>query len=49
MQSAMQKHAAVFSSTKSLNDGVIKMDKISTGLGDVSIKDKSLIFNTDLD
>ncbi len=48
MQNAMQKHAAVFRSSNSLNEGVEKIDKISGGLEDVSIKDKSLIFNTDL-
>ena len=48
MQNAMQKHAAVFRSTKSLNEGVNKINTISRGLDDVSVKDKSLIFNTDL-
>ncbi len=48
MQNAMQKHAAVFRSTNSLNEGVEKIDKICGGLEDISIKDKSLIFNTDL-
>ncbi len=48
MQNAMQKHAAVFRSSNSLNEGVTKINKISGGLDDVSVKDKSLIFNTDL-
>jgi succinate dehydrogenase / fumarate reductase flavoprotein subunit len=48
MQNAMQKHAAVFRSNESLQEGVQKIDKISLDMKNVSIKDKSLIFNTDL-
>ena len=48
MQNAMQKHAAVFRSNDSLHEGVQKIDKISMDMKNVSIKDKSLIFNTDL-
>ena len=48
MQNAMQKHAAVFRSNESLQEGVIKIDKISKDMKNVGIKDKSLIFNTDL-
>ncbi len=48
MQNAMQKHAAVFRSESSLKDGVEKIDTISKDLKNVCIKDKSLIFNTDL-
>ena len=48
MQNAMQKHAAVFRSNASLQEGVQKIDKISMDMRSVSIKDKSLIFNTDL-
>ena len=48
MQNAMQKHAAVFRSTESLQEGVQKIDKISFDMKNVSVKDKSLIFNTDL-
>jgi succinate dehydrogenase / fumarate reductase flavoprotein subunit len=48
MQNAMQKHAAVFRSNDSLQEGVKKIDKISIEMKNVSIKDKSLIFNTDL-
>ena len=48
MQNAMQKHAAVFRSNESLQEGVQKIDKISMDMRSVSIKDKSLIFNTDL-
>ena len=48
MQNAMQKHAAVFRSNDSLQEGVQKIDKISVDMKNVCIKDKSLIFNTDL-
>ena len=48
MQNAMQKHAAVFRSNESLQEGVKKIDKISLDMKNVSVKDKSLIFNTDL-
>ena len=48
MQNAMQKHAAVFRSNESLQEGVQKIDKISLDMKNVSVKDKSLIFNTDL-
>ena len=46
MQNAMQKHAAVFRSNESLQEGVQKIDKISLDMKNVSVKDKSLIFNT---
>ena len=48
MQNAMQKHAADFRSNESLKEGVQKIDKISLDMKNVSVKDKSLIFNTDL-
>ena len=48
MQNAMQKHAAVFRSNESLQEGVQKIYKISLDMKNVSVKDKSLIFNTDL-
>ena len=48
MQNVMQKHAAVFRSNESLQEGVQKIDKISLDMKNVSVKDKSLIFNTDL-
>ncbi len=48
MQNAMQKHAAVFRSTKSLKEGVKNINIISKNLDDIGIKDRSLIFNTDL-
>ena len=48
MQRAMQQYAAVFRSGASLDDGVRKMDEIASGIGDIGIKDRSLIWNTDL-
>ena len=48
MQRAMQQYAAVFRSGASLDDGVRKMDEIASGIVDIGIKDRSLIWNTDL-
>ena len=48
MQHVMQKHAAVFRSTDSLSDGVSSMDRVAARMGDIGVKDKSLIWNTDL-
>jgi len=48
MQRTMQAHAAVFRNSKSLVEGVEKMDKVHTGLSDMSVQDHSLIWNTDL-
>ena len=48
MQNAMQRHAAVFRSNKSMQQGVEKVDTISRSMGNIGIKDRSMIFNTDL-
>ena len=48
MQNIMQKHAAVFRSTNSLNEGVKKIETITKSMDSIAIKDRSLIFNTDL-
>jgi succinate dehydrogenase / fumarate reductase flavoprotein subunit len=48
MQRTMQAHAAVFRSSASLTEGVAKMGKIWQGLGDMSVTDRSLIWNSDL-
>src|SRR5210317_2110187 len=48
MQNAMQKHAAVFRSNSSMSEGVKKVDTIASSLDGVGIKDRSMIFNTDL-
>jgi succinate dehydrogenase / fumarate reductase flavoprotein subunit len=48
LQRTMQGHAAVFRNSKSLTEGVDKMKTLWTGLDDVSISDRSLIWNSDL-
>ena len=48
MQRAMQAHAAVFRSSESMTLGVTKMQKIWQGLSDMSVSDRSLIWNSDL-
>ncbi|WP_019515926.1 succinate dehydrogenase flavoprotein subunit [Sphingomonas sp. Mn802worker] len=48
MQRTMQKHCAVFRDTALLAEGVEKIDQVYTSIGDVSVKDRSLIWNTDL-
>ena len=48
MQHVMQRHAAVFRSSQSLTEGVEKMDHIAANMTDLSLKDTSLIWNTDL-
>src|SRR3546814_13500418 len=48
MQHTMQKHCAVFRDSALLNEGQALIDKVYTSLEDVSIADRSLVFNTDL-
>jgi succinate dehydrogenase / fumarate reductase flavoprotein subunit len=48
MQQTMQKHCAVFRDTELLNQGVDKMAGIYKSMADVGVKDRSLIWNTDL-
>jgi succinate dehydrogenase / fumarate reductase, flavoprotein subunit len=48
MQRAMQAHAAVFRTSKSLVEGVEKMKRIWSGVTDMSVSDRSLIWNSDL-
>jgi succinate dehydrogenase / fumarate reductase flavoprotein subunit len=48
MQRTMQKHAAVFRTGESLKEGVAKMNEIYSSFKDVSVKDRSLIWNSDL-
>ncbi|NVN12812.1 succinate dehydrogenase/fumarate reductase flavoprotein subunit, partial [Nguyenibacter vanlangensis] len=48
LQRTMQKHAAVFRNTRSLAEGVGKIANIWTGLPDLSVADRSLIWNSDL-
>jgi succinate dehydrogenase / fumarate reductase flavoprotein subunit len=48
MQRTMQSHAAVFRTSTSLEEGVAKMKKVWGGLSDMSVSDRSLIWNSDL-
>ena len=48
MQKTMQNHAAVYRTQESLADGVTKIDAVVDSFKDVGIKDRSLIWNTDL-
>ena len=48
MQRAMQAHAAVFRNSESMKLGVTKMQKLWGGLADMSVSDRSLIWNSDL-
>jgi succinate dehydrogenase / fumarate reductase flavoprotein subunit len=48
MQRIMQKHAAVFRNSASLAEGVHKISEVWSGLADMSVSDRSLIWNSDL-
>jgi succinate dehydrogenase / fumarate reductase flavoprotein subunit len=48
MQRTMQAHAAVFRNSDSLSAGVRKMEELWVGLGDMSVSDRTLIWNSDL-
>jgi succinate dehydrogenase / fumarate reductase, flavoprotein subunit len=48
MQNVMQGHANVFRTEKLMADGVKKIDKVYTSFKDVSIKDKGMVWNSDL-
>jgi succinate dehydrogenase / fumarate reductase flavoprotein subunit len=48
LQRTMQGHAAVFRNSKSLTEGVTKMQTLWKGLDDMSVSDRSLIWNSDL-
>ncbi len=48
MQKTMQKHASVFRTKKSLEEGVIKMYDIYGLFNDIGISDRSMIWNSDL-
>ena len=48
MQKTMQSKCAVFRTEKTLKEGVNEIRKPYEGMIDLSVKDKSLIFNTDL-
>jgi succinate dehydrogenase / fumarate reductase flavoprotein subunit len=48
MQKVMQNHAAVFRDEKSLKEGCDKIAKVFKSYDDISIKDKGLVWNSDL-
>jgi len=48
MQKTMQSKCAVFRTEKTLKEGVHEIKKPYEGMKSISVKDKSLIFNTDL-
>ncbi|MDE2573903.1 MAG: FAD-binding protein, partial [Rhodospirillales bacterium] len=48
MQRTMQAHAAVFRNSESLTQGVAKMQTVWQSLGDMSVTDRGLIWNSDL-
>ena len=48
MQRTMQSKCAVFRTEKTLKEGVDQIRKPYEGINDISVKDKSLLFNTDL-
>lgn len=48
MQQTMQNHAAVFRTGETLKEGHDKIVEIFNGRDDLAIKDRSMVFNTDL-
>ena len=48
MQKTMQSKCAVFRTEKTLKEGVDEIRKAYDGMESISVKDKSLVFNTDL-
>jgi succinate dehydrogenase / fumarate reductase flavoprotein subunit len=48
MQKTMQNYAAVFRTGESLAEGSKKMEQVYASFADVSVKDRSLIWNSDL-
>ena len=48
MQKTMQNHAAVFRTSDSLKEGVAKMQKVHASFDNVGIKDRGLVWNSDL-
>jgi succinate dehydrogenase / fumarate reductase flavoprotein subunit len=48
MQRTMQADAAVFRTERTLAEGVTKIDKVYRQMTDISVTDRSLIWNTDL-
>jgi succinate dehydrogenase / fumarate reductase flavoprotein subunit len=48
MQKTMQNDCAVFRTTKTLAEGCANMDKVFAGASDIHVKDRSMIWNSDL-
>ncbi|NVK32624.1 MAG: FAD-binding protein, partial [Gammaproteobacteria bacterium] len=48
MQRTMQRHAAVFRTGPSMNEGCEKMDDVFASFENVGVKDRGMIWNTDL-
>jgi len=48
LQKTMQKHAPVYRNSKDMTEGVAKIKDILKLYGEVTVKDKSMIWNTDL-
>ncbi len=48
LQKVMQSHAAVYRNSESLKEGVAKMKGLWSGMADMQVSDRSLIWNTDL-
>jgi succinate dehydrogenase / fumarate reductase flavoprotein subunit len=48
MQRVMQAHAAVFRTGESLQEGIDKLEQVFASFADVSVADRTLIWNTDL-
>jgi succinate dehydrogenase / fumarate reductase flavoprotein subunit len=48
MQKAMQNNCAVFRTDEVLKEGRVLINKVFEGMEDIGIKDKSLIWNSDL-
>ena len=48
MQRTMQKHAAVFRTGDSMQEGVDKMQKVFDSFADVGVTDRGMVWNTDL-
>ena len=48
MQRVMQSHAAVFRTGESLQEGIDKLEAVFASFADVSVSDRTLVWNTDL-
>lgn len=48
MQRTMQKHCAVFRTEEIMAEGVTKINEIAASMADMGIKDRSMIWNSDL-